>query len=1117
MASVKDNLLQLNAVIEQNNKQLDAHIKKLEAGAVAVAEYAKQVSKVPSDFQTKLSNVKSATDNVAKSTAQLTAVERERINVQRQLERTTAKLAVSSEQNTQALERQKAALRANGSAYLQLAQAEQKAARSVQDIIAKGKLASETQAQYNARLSQATREFEQLRARLIMADTATRRFNRNVGNYPQMFGGMAASLRQLMAAFGVMGGIYLFVGALRDAFNTIKAFDKANADLAATMGKSRSEITALTNDQKRLGASTKFTAVEVAGLQKEFAKLGFSQREILNATEATLALAAATDTDLARAAEVAGATLRGFGLDAAEMGRVTDVMAASFTQSALSMDNFAESMKYVAPIAGQTGVSIEFATAMLGKLADSGVKGSQAGTSLRRILTEMAKTGKPAAEAFRQVAKEGISVTDAMDEVGRTAQTALLVLSKNATAVNELAQSLNDAGGAAQKMADEQLNSLQGQLTLLSSAWDGFVLSLNDGEGVISKVATAIVQQLTKALEGLTYMLNSAETNFKSAMSELSKRKEAGMLVAIFEESKKLSDQILVLNTKIAKQQAIIDSGKGKGNAKLLEELKALEAKRDALQKNLDLENETLKQDAAFAIGDLQEEIDLRKENIKRLTRQKADLEETRKLYGASKKNAEAYLQTVKDLEKQEILLNTAIGEQNAYRSALNTLTKNATDITNTNTEATKKNKKEKEGLEQVETNSKVAFERNIKALEHQLSIIAKTSIEYGFLEFQIKLLKDAYEAMYGSQKKSTDLTYGTIPYYENEIRLLREKQNLVTDPEQYARLEQNVKYYQDLIDWIKGAKKETEELKNETEEWLKQYRRGIIDDFIGESGFSKIFFIIDNFDKLKESGIDTALAISEAFQEAFNTIAAASADNFDREYERLEQQRDTAVLFAGDSASAREEIDRQYEERKKQIQRREAEAQKRLAIFNIALNTAQGITAALASTPPNIPLSIAIGVIGAAQLALTASREIPQFWKGTDNAPEGWAWTQERGAEIIADSKGNIKDYGSNDGPKLTYLNKGDKVLTAEKTKNYLNSILALNGILPTGSYLSAPKNVNSGITKEDLNENFNNLAKIIRSKENINISIDKKGFKTSIGNKEITNNRLTGKSRTI
>ena len=569
MAEVKNNVLELTGIVTKLNVVLNENIKNLNNGAAAVDNYNKKFSTIPSEYQKALVDIKTKTDNVSNSNKKLEAtskaleVERlKELKLQKQREaafdRMDAKIkreAQASEsaaaktvaakkrevqatldqsKSTQSLARQKeqaikaglreaeAAKRTN-SAYLQLSKAEAQAARTLQDLIAKGKSANQTQQQYNSTLKVAQNNFDQLRAKLIMADSATQRFNRNVGNYKSAFSGMAGGIRQLMSAFGVMGGIFLFAQAIRGAFTTVKDFDKANADLAATMGKSRAEIVALTNDQKRLGAITKFTATEVAGLQKEFAKLGFTDNEILNSTEATLALAAAVDTDLANAAMVAGSTLRGFGLDASEMARVTDVMAMSFTKSALDIENFKESMKYVAPIAAATGVSMEFTTAMLGKLADAGVKGSQAGTSLRRILAEMAKTGLPTAQAFDKVAKSGISVSDAMDEVGRTAQTSLLVLSKSKDGVNELAEAFKNAGGSAQKMADEQLKSLDGQLTLLSSAWDGFILSIQSGEGALSQFFIGAIKQITTFLGVLTDFNKTAAQLAKDSASAIYK------------------------------------------------------------------------------------------------------------------------------------------------------------------------------------------------------------------------------------------------------------------------------------------------------------------------------------------------------------------------------------------------------------------------------------------------------------------------------------------------------------------------------------------------------------------------------------------------------------------
>ena len=113
------------------------------------------------------------------------------------------------------------------------------------------------------------------------------------------------------------------------SFNVFKGFEQEMSKVQAVSGATAEEFKALSDNAKELGASTMFSAREVATLQTEFAKLGFSAKEITKVTGATLALAQASGSDLARSAEVAGATLRGFNLDVSETGRVTDVMTRS--------------------------------------------------------------------------------------------------------------------------------------------------------------------------------------------------------------------------------------------------------------------------------------------------------------------------------------------------------------------------------------------------------------------------------------------------------------------------------------------------------------------------------------------------------------------------------------------------------------------------------------------------------------------------------------------------------------------------------------------------------------------------------------------------------------------
>lgn len=326
-----------------------------------------------------------------------------------------------------------------------------------------------------------------------------------------------------------------------------------------------------------------------------------------------------------------------------------------------------------------------------------------------------------------------------------------------------------------------------------------------------------------------------------------------------------------------------------------------------------------------------------------------------------------------------------------------------------------------------------------------------------------------------------------------NETKLQNLTLNGKTESEEYKKINSEKKALETQLQEVKDANKEKEVKQlEEYKKLLEDTYKGFIDDFSADSGFSKMLDIMGGgLDKFKGDAKATALVVSEAFQEAFNTIAERSQANFEAEYSRLEQQKNVSLQFAGESATAREEIERQYEERKKAIQRREAEAQKKLAIFNIAVNTAQAIIAAA----PKIPLMIAMGVIGAAQLALVQSQEIPAFWKGTDNAPEGLAWTQEKGAEVITDKKGNIKTFGNNKGAQLTYLEKGDKVYKSHQ--DYINKTLVGAGIQPMRE--------NNSLTSSDFNNGISKLAKTMQSNKGSNTQV-------FLNNKQINTDSLRG-----
>ncbi len=292
------------------------------------------------------------------------------------------------------------------------------------------------------------------------------------------------------------------------SFNVFKGFEQEMSKVQAVSGATAEEFAALSQNAKDLGASTMFSAREVASLQTEFAKLGFSATEITKVTGATLALAQASGTDLARAAEVAGSTLRAFGLDASQTNVVTDVMAKSFSTSALDMETFAESMKYVAPVAKSAGMSIQETSAMLAIMADAGIKGSQAGTSLRRIISEIGASGKPTAEALKDLAAQGLNLADAKDEVGRSAQSALLVLAGGVDRIAPLTEEYKNAGGAAQEMADIMGNTAFGASKRLESAMEGLMISIGE---IVAVAVVPLIEFLAKAASALNNMSDGAK------------------------------------------------------------------------------------------------------------------------------------------------------------------------------------------------------------------------------------------------------------------------------------------------------------------------------------------------------------------------------------------------------------------------------------------------------------------------------------------------------------------------------------------------------------------------------------------------------------------------------
>ena len=326
------------------------------------------------------------------------------------------------------------------------------------------------------------------------------------GIFAAVSGGVSKAIPALNAFKGAListgvGAIVVAVGGLvslmSKSLGKATEFSKTMSSVAAVSGASAEELAALSKSAKELGSSTAFTAVQVAELQTELAKLGFTTSEIIDASEATLALAASLDVGLAEAATLAGSTLRSFGLDTTETQRVVDVMAKSASSSALDFASLTESLKLVAPTSRAVGLTIEETTAMLGALANSGLKGSVAGTGLSKTFIELNKKGLTLEQAFAKINSSSNKLNTAIELVGVVGAKSLQTLANSADDIDVLTEALEGAEGAAKAIAETRLDNLAGDITKLDSAWEGFLLSIEDGEGAISKLSRGAVQLLT--------------------------------------------------------------------------------------------------------------------------------------------------------------------------------------------------------------------------------------------------------------------------------------------------------------------------------------------------------------------------------------------------------------------------------------------------------------------------------------------------------------------------------------------------------------------------------------------------------------------------------------------
>ena len=356
----------------------------------------------------------------------------------------------------------------------------------------------------------------------------------------KVFGDKSATAEQklngLSSAFKTTGGLLSrnvtlpIVGVGAAAVKTATDFEAGMSEVKAISGATGSEFDALRDKAIEMGAKTKFSASDSADAFKYMAMAGWDASQMMDGIAGIMDLAAASGEDLATTSDIVTDALTAFGLQASDSAHFADVLAQASSKSNTNVGLMGETFKYVAPVAGALGYSIEDTAVAIGLMANSGIRGSQAGTALRSTITRLAK---PVGEAEKAVNDLGISMTNAdgtMKPLGQTmvelrekfaglteeqkAQYAamlagqegmsglLAIVNASDEDFQKLTDEINNANGAAEDMASVMMDNTAGAIEQLKGA-------LESAGILIGEKLTPYIRQLAEWITGLVEKFNN--------------------------------------------------------------------------------------------------------------------------------------------------------------------------------------------------------------------------------------------------------------------------------------------------------------------------------------------------------------------------------------------------------------------------------------------------------------------------------------------------------------------------------------------------------------------------------------------------------------------------------
>lgn len=517
---VLDNLLE---PLKKLITSLDEADKKLKDFASSVKNSVKSA-----DDAKGMRELEEATNKTNKAFQQKLEIDKQREKLTKDIEKAEAKLVLMQSEEYKQLQQLKKEQRDQNQQLKDGTDAYKKLAKEVRDYKNESKrlgaelLNLEKSGQKNTKAyKDLENQYKKVTIQAQKGDAQLKKLDKTVGDNFRNVGNYEKATRGLSKALGALGIAFGFSQVVRNVTGIVANFDQAVTDLGAISGKTAEELKPLKEQARQLGATTQFSATEVTNLQIELAKLGFTTQEIMDSTGGIANFAAATGADIPRAAALAGSALRAFNMEATEIDRVVSTLGVATTKTALDFSMLETGLSTVAPVASAFGFSIEDTTALLGQLANAGFDASSSATATRNILLNLAdangalakELGRPIKSAddlaagLAELQAKGIDLASALELTDKRSVAAFSTFLTGADSLVTLRDSITDVNSELTDMAEKRMKSVNGALKLLGSAWEGFILNINESIGAsdgFATVITFVAENLTKILGTLT-------------------------------------------------------------------------------------------------------------------------------------------------------------------------------------------------------------------------------------------------------------------------------------------------------------------------------------------------------------------------------------------------------------------------------------------------------------------------------------------------------------------------------------------------------------------------------------------------------------------------------------